>query len=299
MPAQVKYRYTSHCCRDIKKTQAFYQDVLGFSLVETRDSNHEMTAKLLRMSWPFVVNLVFLEKDAFMIELQDFALHGVRGEGDWVPNRAGLQFVSLDCKDLPGVLRKVATHGGVVLEDTHTGMSCCVLDPDGQVLELLDMRVYAGAGLPKDAAQMPAVDAAWPATTFRHLAQVVGDMPTSRRFYEELLGFSFVLARNSSRPGTAKLLRMPWPMELDLTFLVKDGMELELMRYPSHGTQPAQEWITNRPGLGFCHLDVRDLAQVLKEVPRYGGRVIEETNLGRACIVYDPDGQPVELVGIA
>ena len=135
--------------------------------------------------------------------------------------------------------------------------------------------------------------------SFRYAAHTCRDLEKTVAFYQQVLGFGFEERRSSSSKDTAKLLRMPWPMELDLTFLVKDGMELELMRYPSHGTQPAQEWITNRPGLGFCHLDVRDLAQVLKEVPRYGGRVIEETNLGRACIVYDPDGQPVELVGIA
>ena len=109
--AQTTFRYLSHCCIDIQKTRRFYEDLLGFELDNARDSNDQATAKVLRMSWPFAVNLVFLKRDDFMIELQDFPLHGtVAGAPDF---------------------------GGQVVEETNVGRTAMVRDPDGQVIELV------------------------------------------------------------------------------------------------------------------------------------------------------------------
>ena len=277
--AQTTFRYLSHCCIDIQKTRRFYEQLLGFELDNARDSNYEATAKLLRMSWPFAVNLVFLKRDDFMIELQDFPLHGTVAPREWVSNEPGLVFVSLDVADLPGLTAQVAEYGGELLEDTRVPQAVCVKDPDGQVLEL----VAAREEIPD-------------ATRFRHLAHCVAGRARARKFYEGLLGFTFKSARDSSRDVTAKLLRMSQPMELELVFLDNNGMELELMEYPLHGTAPARDRPTNQPGIGFMHLDVQDLPGLLARTPDFGGQVVEETNVGRAAMVRDPDGQIVELV---
>ncbi|MSQ25130.1 MAG: hypothetical protein EXR49_02475 [Dehalococcoidia bacterium] len=296
MASNVSFRYAAHTCRDLEKTLTFYQEVLGFDFMERRVSSRKDTAKLLGMPWPMELQIAWLRRDHYVCEFYDFATQGTQGRCTWVPNRAGLQFVSLDIKDLPGLLAKTPRYGGKVLEDTNLGQSCCVLDPDGQVLELVDMRTTQGAKGPRDPDKRPPIDPAWPASRFRHLAHVAHDLPRTRRFYEELLGFTFMLQRESSWPATAKLLRMPWPMRLELAFLLKDGMELELMHYPTHPTKPAREWVTNRPGLCSMRLTVGDLRGLLKEVPEYGGRVIPETDIGAACMIYDCDGQTVELV---
>ncbi len=275
--AQTTFRYLSHCCID--KTRRFYEELLGFEFDNARDSNHETTAKLLRMSPPFVVNLTFLKRDDFMIELQDFALHGTVAPREWVSNEPGLVFVSLDVKDLPGLIARVQEYGGEVLEDTRVGQAVCVKDPDGQVLEL----VAAREEIPD-------------ATRFRHIAHCVSDRARARKFYEELLGFTFKSARDSSREMTAKLLRMSLPMELELVFLDNNGMELELMEYPLHGTTPARDRPTNQPGIGFMHLDVQDLPGLFARLSEFGGTVIEETMVGSAAMIRDPDGQIVEMV---
>jgi len=277
--AKTTFRYLSHCCVDIQKTRRFYEELLGFEFDSARDSNHEATAKLLRMSWPFVVNLVFLKRDDFMIELQDFPLHGTVAPREWVSNEPGLVFVSLAVKDMASLLPQVPEYGGEILEDTRVSQAVCIKDPDGQVLEL----VAAREEIPD-------------ATRFRHLAHCVADRNRAREFYEGLLGFTFKSARDSSRDVTAKLLRMSQPMELELIFLDNAGFELELMEYPLHGTTPARDRPTNQPGIGFMHLDVADLPDVLARAPDFGGQVVDETNVGSAAMVRDPDGQLIELV---
>ncbi len=136
-------------------------------------------------------------------------------------------------------------------------------------------------------------------TSFRHLAQCCKDLNKTRRFYEELLGFTFTEARDSNREGTAKLLNMSWPFKLNLVFLQKDGFELELMDFPLHGTVPGHEWVTNREGLVFLSLGMaaKDIPELIAKVPEYGGKVLENTNLGGAVCIEDPDGAVLEMVG--
>ena len=58
----------------------------------------------------------------------------------------------------------------------------------------------------------------------------------------------------------------------------------------------AREWITNQPGLGFVSLEIKDLSGLLAMRRDYGGVIVEETNLGSAVFMKDPDGQVVGLV---
>jgi catechol 2,3-dioxygenase-like lactoylglutathione lyase family enzyme len=137
---ETKFRHLSHCCKDIRKTRRFYEELLGFKLKEARASEGDHVGKLLRMSSPFKVNLVFLEKDGLVLELQDFEFHGSVPQEEFFSNRLGLGFIRLDVKGLPEVLAKVAQYGGAILEDTNSGGSALVKDPDGQVVELTSMR---------------------------------------------------------------------------------------------------------------------------------------------------------------
>ncbi len=52
------------------------------------------------------------------------------------------------------------------------------------------------------------------------------------------------------------------------------------------------------PGITVDHagLCVTDLDAILSLVPAFGGQVLEESNVGVAVMVRDPDGQLLELV---
>lgn len=137
------------------------------------------------------------------------------------------------------------------------------------------------------------------ATHFRHVAQSCKDINKTQRFYEELLDFEFKETRTSHREMTAKLLNMSWPMELNLVFLEKDGLELELLDFPLHGTVPGHEWIMNQEGLVFLSIGMAaaDIPELIAKVPEYGGEVLDHTNVGSAVCIKDPDGAILEMVG--
>ena len=138
-PERVTFRWLSHCCKDLEKTSRFYQEVMGFTLRNARDSKGDNVAKLLRMSTPFQVNLVFLQKDGLVLELQGFEYHNTEPGPDFVMTRLGWGLIHLDCKNLPEILERVPAYGGEILEDTNTGGSVLVKDPDGAILELIGL----------------------------------------------------------------------------------------------------------------------------------------------------------------
>jgi len=80
-------------------------------------------------------------------------------------------------------------------------------------------------------------------------------------------------------------------------YLALDGLLLELLHFDGPAAPPAQERTINEPGLTHISLFVEDLDAVLAAVPKYGGRVREDTNVGVAVFVEDPDGQAIELIG--
>ncbi len=136
-----------------------------------------------------------------------------------------------------------------------------------------------------------------PKTTFRLVSHCCADLDKSRKFYEELLDFEVTEERQVTSDVTARYLGLQPPLRLNLVFLKKDGLVLELQHFESHGTVPRSERVNNQAGLGFVSLQVDDLAALLAMVPDYGGEIVEETNIGSGVFIKDPDGQLVGLVG--
>lgn len=292
----VTYGFLAQCCRDLEKTRAFYQHVLGFTVEEERKASSQTVAKLLHVPWPMDLTVCWMRHGDLLLEFQDFATPKRRDAVDWRPLRAGLQFLSLEVRDLAATLALAERHGGRVLQHTNVGQACCIADPDGQAIKLIDMRVYDGGGVSRAPADQPPTNPAWPAIRYRHIAQMVPDLAAARGFYEGLLGFICVRAYVSTSPLTAQQLGAREPMRLEIAVLRKEGLELELMSPRGQQLEPAQVWQANRPGLNFLHLRVPDPAALTAAAPRYGGTALEETNIGRACFVRDPSGQVVNLV---
>ena len=135
---------------------------------------------------------------------------------------------------------------------------------------------------------------------FNHVGQCVTDLERSKRFYCELLDFTLDREINPGDELSAKLMGLTPPLAMTASYLVRDGLVLELLHFAAPGqTQPAQPRAMNQPGLTHISLSVEDLDGVLGRVADYGGVVLAETNVGGGVFIKDPDGQLVELLPMA
>lgn len=130
---------------------------------------------------------------------------------------------------------------------------------------------------------------------FNHIGHCVVDLEKTQKFYTKCLEFKHDRDLTVEGDSPAKLLRLKTPMKLKAVYLVREGFVLELLHYPT-GTAPRQRRVMNEPGLTHISLNVTNMAEILKRVPTYGGKVLEDTNLGAAAFIEDPEGQLIELI---
>jgi lactoylglutathione lyase len=132
---------------------------------------------------------------------------------------------------------------------------------------------------------------------FNHVGQCVTDLARSKRFYCELLEFTFDREINPPDEVSAQLMGLEPPLEMTACYLVRDGLVLELLHYAAGDqTRPFRARTMNEPGLTHISLSVDDLDGTLARVPDFGGVVIADSNIGAGVFVRDPDGQLVELL---
>lgn len=134
-------------------------------------------------------------------------------------------------------------------------------------------------------------------SAFNHVGQCVTDLERSKRFYCELFGFTLEREINPPDDGSAQLMSLTPPLAMTASYLVRDGLVLELLHYAAAGqTQPFRARTMNEPGLTHLSLSVDDVPGVCARVADFGGEVIESSNIGAAVFVRDPDGQLLELL---
>jgi lactoylglutathione lyase len=135
---------------------------------------------------------------------------------------------------------------------------------------------------------------------FNHVGHCVTDLQRSRRFYEELLGFTFVREINPPDDPSNKLLRLKNPMGMTALYLQCEGFLLELLHYSGEGAKPLpfRERVMNEPGLTHLSVSV-DVDDICRRIGEYGGEVLDDTNIGFGVFVRDPDGQLIELLPLA
>ena len=103
-------------------------------------------------------------------------------------------------------------------------------------------------------------------TVFNHIGLCVADRERSRRFYEGLLGFTFWWDLELPDAGTAKLLQLDGPIGVRATYLVSDGVVLELIDYSKRDVHAGPKRVMDEVGLTHMSLSVSDLAGVLAQV---------------------------------
>jgi lactoylglutathione lyase len=133
-------------------------------------------------------------------------------------------------------------------------------------------------------------------TVFNHIGLCVADRERSRRFYEGLLGFQFWWDLELPDAGTEQLLQLEKPIGVRATYLIRDGLVLELLDYSKRDVQVGPARVMDQVGLTHLSLSVSDLDGVLALVDDFGGSVVEETVTEQFAMIRDPDGQLIELL---
>jgi catechol 2,3-dioxygenase-like lactoylglutathione lyase family enzyme len=136
------------------------------------------------------------------------------------------------------------------------------------------------------------------ATAFNHVGHCVTDLDRARRFYEEVLGFTFLYEIKPPDDGTDRLLRVDSPVGLTAAYLRLDGLILELLHFDRAGNPDRRDRVMNEPGLTHLSVSVDDVAAVLARVPQHGGKVLADTDIQAAVMITDPDGQLVEILAM-
>jgi lactoylglutathione lyase len=133
--------------------------------------------------------------------------------------------------------------------------------------------------------------------TYNHSGHVVTDMERSKRFYQEVFGFKFWYEITPPDEMTANLSCLSPPLGVTASYLTLDGLVLELMHYSVSGaTVPFRPRTMNEPGLTHLSFSVDDMRATAEKAIEYGGLVIEESDVGAAIFIRDPDGQLLELL---
>jgi len=128
-----------------------------------------------------------------------------------------------------------------------------------------------------------------------HVGLAVTDLARSRRFYEELLGFTFKNELEFPDAATSKLLGVAPPVDLRVVYLQRDGWVLELMTYAS--LTPRRDRPMNEPGLTHISVCVDDVAAACIRANELGGEHLPDRGYpGLVEMIRDPDGQLIELL---
>lgn len=122
---------------DLDRSRRFYE-ALGFTEMLTTEVPDEPMHRLVRVAPPVGLRACYLRNGAFVLELLAFD-HHPSGPVDRAMTDTGLTHLSVGVDDVAAAKQVVAEHGGEVLGDTDVGVAVMVRDPDGQLIELLDV----------------------------------------------------------------------------------------------------------------------------------------------------------------
>lgn len=129
-----------------------------------------------------------------------------------------------------------------------------------------------------------------------HVGLAVTDLERSEAFYTAVFGFTRLRDLSPPEGVTSRLLRVPRPLGLTAVYLGCGEFVLELLHFERDGNAAAREREMTEPGLTHLSIRVDDIAATTALATAHGGQVLEDTDVGAAILVRDPDGQIVELV---
>ena len=132
---------------------------------------------------------------------------------------------------------------------------------------------------------------------YNHIGQVVTDLERSKRFYQEVFGFRLWYEIQPHDKATAKLCCLTPPLGVTASYLTLDALVLELIHYAEPGVTAAYTPRTmNEPGLTHLSMSVEEVRPTAERAVEFGGQIVEESDVGAALFVRDPDGQLIEIL---
>lgn len=131
------------CVADLERSLRFYVDGMGFEEIGRMTTDEPDSGKILEVPGA-AVELVYLSRDGFRIELIDFREPGVDQPSERRPvNQVGLTHFAFRVDDLEAWCERIRAAGGTVLEHTASrfvtgNRGIMVVDPDGTRVELIE-----------------------------------------------------------------------------------------------------------------------------------------------------------------
>jgi catechol 2,3-dioxygenase-like lactoylglutathione lyase family enzyme len=131
------------CVADIGRSADFYCAALGFAEVGRMTVDDDASERLLDVPG-LVLDLVYLERDGYRLELLGYTAPGTQGDTDLRPmNRLGFTHLSFRVDDPDSVSAAIVEHGGRLLADRTVAFAggnrgLMLSDPDGNLLELIE-----------------------------------------------------------------------------------------------------------------------------------------------------------------
>jgi catechol 2,3-dioxygenase-like lactoylglutathione lyase family enzyme len=130
------------CVSDLERSLRFYRDALGFRVEHELHVEGEPSDTLLRLRG-VDLRAVYLQRDGVRIELLRFASPPAPPARTRAMHERGLTHLSFRVADLDATLAALRAAGERVLDETIIRMpefraaACFVVDPDGQLVELV------------------------------------------------------------------------------------------------------------------------------------------------------------------
>ncbi|MDB5396324.1 MAG: hypothetical protein JWM91_3830 [Rhodospirillales bacterium] len=131
----------------------------------------------------------------------------------------------------------------------------------------------------------------------------VADLDRSTKFYQAL-GFAVGDAHEPPIALAVKTLGIPATSKLDIRFISRDGIMIELVHLTPASKNPASTGVPGQLGLSNFAFRVDDVTRVAALIKQNGGTVLDQTkvSMGQGAkamdflFCTDPDGTRIELV---
>lgn len=141
--ATARLTHIGLCVADLERSLHFYVDGMGFEEIGRMTTDEPDSGKILEVPGA-AVELVYLARDGFRIELIDFARPGVDTPAQRRPvNQVGLTHLAFRVDDLDAWGERIRRAGGTVLDHTASRFATgnrgiMAVDPDGTRIELIE-----------------------------------------------------------------------------------------------------------------------------------------------------------------
>jgi lactoylglutathione lyase len=129
-----------------------------------------------------------------------------------------------------------------------------------------------------------------------HIGHNVSDLEASKAFYEDALGFDLWYEITPPEQPSDRLLGLDGPLGMTCAYLRRGDFVLELLHFAHVAAPETPDRVMSERGLTHLSFSVDDVDATCEAVRRHGGTVLDDTHIGVAVFVRDPDGQLLELL---